>query len=74
MAQDAAVQEFVSSVGHALVGRLGDVDNVCDVFAEKHNRHVAQAVLQLVDRISTIRQEAAHSERSKLRRESGFPG
>lgn len=73
-AQDQASKDFIADVGRAISGMSGDVDNVCDIFTERHNRHVAQAVLQLMQHIDTIRQTAAHDERRRMRLESGYPG
>ncbi|MDB4306072.1 hypothetical protein N9980_00740 [bacterium] len=73
-AQDEAVKEFIASVGRALAGMSGDIDNVCDTFTEQHDRHTAQAVLQLIARIDVIRQQTVQTERSQMRKDSGFYG
>lgn len=72
--QDQVMQTFIADVGNALSGMTGDVDAVCDKFAEEHDRHTAQAVLQLMHRIQQLRAEASHEMRRKMRQESGFPG
>jgi hypothetical protein len=72
--QDEAVKNFIASVGRALSGMSGDVDNVCEAFTDEHDRHTAQAVLQLMARVETIRQQTAQETRRKMRQESGFPG
>lgn len=73
-AQDEAVKAFIASVGRALSGMSGDVDEICDTFTEKHDRHTAQAVLQLYEYLEKLRQEASHLERVKMRKEAGFLG
>ena len=73
-AQDDATTEFVANVGRALTGRLGDTDAVCELFTETHNRQTAQAVLQLLQQIDTMRLEVAQNERRKMRIDSGFDG
>ena len=72
--QDQVVKDFIASIGRALAGLSGDVDQVCDTFSEAHSRHVAQAVLQLMHHTDTLRQQTAQKELAKMRKESGFYG